>query len=92
MALEPIKIDRAMPIPNSGRSGWGKWKELIQKMRFGDSVLLDQKSAYQLYHSARNSFNIKMVIRKQGDKFRVWKTDKPLEKPIKGNWDRHIEG
>ena len=73
--MKDLIIERGVDIPKHQRSkGYGKWQEIISKMEVGDSILMDRKSAFNLYSALyRNKF--KAVMRCEGANARVWKGD-----------------
>lgn len=66
-----LKIEKNIPVPPRTRTaGGGKWQKCVDNMNVGDSVLIEK--AGSLY-SALNKLGFSAVMRKEGDKFRVWK-------------------
>ena len=70
-----LKIEKGIPVPpkpGGGRKGYGP---AMKAMRKGDSVLLPVKAyanawTTSMTHLGRGNFE----IRKEGQKFRVWRT------------------
>ena len=69
--LSKIKIERNVPItPKS------KWRELYNRMAFGDSVVLSKK-ARDAFQNASYRQGFPIISRRQGDgSFRCWKIKK----------------
>lgn len=63
-----IKIEKGIPIPNRAT-----WKPIVDKMKPGDSILIERKFLWGIRSVARAS-HIKIATRKQDDKMvRVWR-------------------
>lgn len=70
------RIESNLEIPS--RSKGGKWRSLVDSMRFGDSVRVDNASDRNGLAIAINTqSNAKSVSRQLADGgYRVWKTEK----------------
>lgn len=77
-----MKIEKGVPIPERKcggqrlRSGW--WKELINKMEDGDSVLLQgTNNMIRSFNSSARQEGFQLCQRKIGeDTYRVWRLGK----------------
>lgn len=68
-----LKIEKNIPVPPRTRNGGlGKWQKCVNSMSVGDSVLVEN---YGSLYGALKSMGFKAIMRKEGDKFRVWKGD-----------------
>ena len=66
--MDSIKIWEGIPVPTQY-----KWKDILNKMKDGDSIVLDGRSKHSCLSNAYMR-RIKMVSRKIGkDQWRVWK-------------------
>lgn len=73
--MNEYRIEKNVPIPKRTRKG-GIYSSLEAQMQIGDSVLMDERSKSNgLAHHIRKNGN-KPIVRKEGDKFRVWKVKK----------------
>jgi hypothetical protein len=64
-----MRIEKNIPIPLR-RS---VWKNLLNKMSVGDSVLLDNKSQYMSMRKAALGMGFTIAARTIDDKIRVWR-------------------
>jgi len=68
--MDDIKIERDVPLPQQRY----KWKGILNKMKDGDSIVLNDKQSKHSCLSNAYMQRIKVVSRKIGkDQWRVWK-------------------
>jgi len=69
--VEEIKVESGIPVPKILRRG--KWKKLLERMRPGQSVLVDAKQMLSLRGTASRA-RVRMTQRAQpGGKIRAWR-------------------
>ena len=66
-----ITIDKKVPMPTTGRAG--KWRDILNEMKKGHSVLLNKDGERNAMWAAARNLNIKIITRSEGDKIRVWR-------------------
>ena len=73
--MDNIRIDEFIPVPDPVKTYKGKWVELAEKMKEGDSVLLsDEKQVRSLKRAIKN-IGGQTVVRTMDDGLRVWKLE-----------------
>ena len=70
-----MKIDRGVPITSVSSTRSGKWKDLLLDMEIGDSVLVDTKTETMTIRAAAKVLGMKVTVRGEDDKFRVWRVE-----------------
>lgn len=68
-----MKIDKNIPVPTDGRGRKGIYKEIINQMEVGDSVLCNTNEYVGMNHASKR-MGVKLTSRTEGDKRRVWRT------------------
>ena len=68
------KIEKNIPITKQYRGG--VWKDLIDKMEVGDSVLVENRIAANALVIVMKKYGYRPVTRTDGKKIRVWKLEK----------------
>lgn len=66
-----FKIDKKVPMPITGRAG--KWRDILNEMEKGHSVLLNKGGERNAMWAAAKNLDIKIITRTEGDKIRVWR-------------------
>lgn len=76
-ALENIQIEKNIPVPAKKRlKRKFTWVSLAEKMKVGDSVVVNEQGSRNLYVALR-TINHKAITRSVGgNEFRVWKGKK----------------
>ena len=67
------KIEKNIPITKQYRKG--VWKDLVEKMEIGDSVLIANRASANALRIVMKRFGYKQVTRTEGNKIRVWKME-----------------
>jgi len=67
------KIEKNIPITKQYRKGI--WKDLINNMEIGDSVLIENRGAASSLAAVMKKHGYRPVTRTDGKKIRVWKTE-----------------
>ena len=68
-----MKIEKNVPIPDGNR-GRGKYKQILNQMKKGDSVLCNANES-QGMRTASIRLNIKITSRAEGQLRRVWRLE-----------------
>lgn len=68
--MSKIKIDKGIKMPPiRGDIGW---TTLFLSMKIGESILVDKRGHGGIKGAAQKN-NGKVIVRKQNDKFRIWR-------------------
>ena len=72
MSKTKIKIDGGIPVPEREHF----WSSICNQMAIGDSFLIEKSSSRYVVSRAFSRCGFKMVTKKEGSGWRVWKAEK----------------
>lgn len=68
-----LKLEKKIPIPRTGKTTG--MTDLMQKMGVGESFRLPAGLNPAHPHAYARKIKIKVMVRKEGDGYRVWRTE-----------------
>ena len=66
-----IKIKKNVPVPSAGKGSPDFWDQLLQKMKYGDSIVISEAQLISVRPIAKRQ-RVKITTRAEGSKRRLW--------------------
>jgi len=71
-----FKIEKGVPMTAPSRDRSGKWKDLLNQMSVGDSVVVDEQSQATSIRNTGKSMGLLVRCQQQDDgSFRAWRIE-----------------